>query len=148
MGLFLHFQPGSLRKGGGGVIRGPWQINKQKGVFYITTHQFIFVVLIHCIWHTVTDLVWISLFGELEGGQVSFCFRAQLFSWRPCFQLLRIFQYSFGLFNLNDNYYVYFWVEQYFDVKMLILFTSIRNGKRIWSIRSTMDLVLLLAVGP
>jgi hypothetical protein len=32
----------------------------------------------------VVDLVWVSLFGELEeGGQVSFCPGAQQFSWRP-----------------------------------------------------------------
>ena len=33
----------------------------------------------------MVDLVWVSLFGELEEGeQVSFCPGAQKFSWRPC----------------------------------------------------------------
>jgi hypothetical protein len=37
-------------------------------------------ILIPCLWHTVVDLVWVSLFGEWEeGGQVSFCPGAQIF---------------------------------------------------------------------
>jgi len=39
---------------------------------FITIHQFIFVVLIPCLWHTVVDLVWVSLFGDLEEGEASF----------------------------------------------------------------------------
>jgi hypothetical protein len=35
-------------------------------------------VLIPCLWHTVVDLVWVSLFGELEEGGPSF-----LLPWGP-----------------------------------------------------------------
>ena len=41
----------------------PMSVNKWK----------VFVVLIPCLWHTVVDLVWVSLFGELEeAGQIPF----------------------------------------------------------------------------
>jgi hypothetical protein len=45
--------------------------------------------MIPCLWHTVVDLVWVSLFGELEEGegQFSFCPGAQQVSLWPCLQL-------------------------------------------------------------
>jgi hypothetical protein len=65
------------------IIKGPDKKTSRK---LFSKSQFIFVVLIPCLWHTVVDLVWVSLFGELEegGGQASFCPGAQKFSWRPC----------------------------------------------------------------
>ena len=68
-------------------------------------NQFIFVVLIPCLWHTVVDLVWVSLFGELkEGGQVSFYSGAQKFSWQPWFQVTPLWLWWYLSCNLHTVY--------------------------------------------
>ena len=55
--------------------------NEKKDVYNVYMPP---VVLIHCLWHTVVNLAWVSLFGELEEGEPSFLLPwAQTFSWRP-----------------------------------------------------------------
>ena len=57
------------------IIKGPDKKTSRK---LFSKSQFIFVVPIPCLWHTVVDLVWVSLFGELEEGGPSF-----LLPWGP-----------------------------------------------------------------
>jgi hypothetical protein len=82
-----------FRPGGGGGQPGP-MINKQVENCFLNHNSSIHFCCTDSLLMTHRgELVWVSLFGELEeGGQVSFYPGIQKFSWRP-WRVVNIFKH-------------------------------------------------------